>query len=151
MLAFGIGVTSGFLGSGAVALRLGVPRTLALGATLFVTCLLVWSAASPAWPVAALTLLALLTGASGASNVLGYAQARAAFPHMPGRAVTAVNLFGIGGGAFLQWGLGAVIAAAGAVGADDLAAFRTALLVTAVIGLTAVWVFVPLMRQRSGG
>lgn len=151
LLAFGIGVTSGFLGSGAVALRLGVPRTLVLGATLFVTCLLVWSVASPAWPAAALTLLALLTGASGASNVLGYAQARAAFPHMPGRAVTAVNLFGIGGGAFLQWGLGAVIAAAGAVGTGDLAAFRAALLVTAAIALTAVWVFVPLMRQRGNG
>lgn len=149
LLAFGLGVTVGFLGSGALAARLGVPRTLALGAAAFLACLLHWCVTTPAWPVAALSALAAITGASGASNVLGYAQARAAFAHMPGRAVTAVNLFGIGGGAFLQWGLGATIAAAGAAGAGDLTAFRVALLVTAAITLAALLGFGPLARPRG--
>lgn len=146
LLSFGLGVTAGFLGSGALALRLGVPRTLALGATAFLVCLLTWSVSTPSWPPSALTLLAVATGVSGATNVLGYALARAAFPHMPGRAVTAVNLFGIGGGALLQWGLGIVIGTVAATGAGDLAAFRAALLVTAALALLAVIGFVPLAR-----
>jgi len=150
LLAFGIGVTAGFLGSGAVALRLGVPRTLALGGGAFTLCLLVWTVASPDWPLAALALVAAATGISGASNVLGYAQARAAFPHMPGRAVTAVNLFGIGGGAFLQWGLGALIASmvGGVAAGGDLGAFRVALLVTAGIALLATAGFVRVAWRR---
>ena len=147
LLAFGLGVTGGFLGSGALALRLGVPRTLALGGTVFLACLLAWSVVTTSWPLPALTALAVVTGLSGASNVLGYALARAAFPHMPGRAVTAVNLFGIGGGALLQWGLGAVVGAFAAVaGGDDLTAFRAALLITAALVMLALLGFAPLAR-----
>ena len=147
LLAFGLGVTGGFLGSGALALRLGVPRTLALGGAVFLACLVTWSVVTSAWPLAALTALAVLTGISGASNVLGYALARSAFPHMPGRAVTAVNLFGIGGGALLQWGLGALVGAfAAAGGGGELNAFRAALLVTAAMVALALIGFAPLAR-----
>jgi predicted MFS family arabinose efflux permease len=146
LLAFGLGVTGGFLGSGAVALRLGVPRTLALSGAAFFASLVIWSLTTPAWPLYALTALAAVTGLSGASNVLGYAHARASFPHMPGRAVTAVNLFGIGGGAFLQWGLGIVI---GAAGGGELASFRVALALTAGLALIAVITFTPIARARG--
>ena len=146
LLAFGLGVTGGFLGSGAVALRLGVPRTLALSGAAFFASLVLWCLTTPAWPLYALTALAAVTGLSGASNVLGYAHARASFPHMPGRAVTAVNLFGIGGGAFLQWGLGIVI---GATGGGELASFRAALALTAGLALIAVVTFTPIVRAHG--
>ena len=147
LLALGLGVTAGFLGSGLVATRIGVARTVALGAALFLSTLLVWLLATPAWPVAALQLLAASMGVTGASNVLSYALARDAFPHMPLRAVTAVNLFGIGGGALLQWGLGAVVGAFEAVdGRHPPLAFQSALGVTALLVLVALVRYAPLTR-----
>ena len=150
LLALGLGVTAGFLGSGLVARRVGVARTVALGAALFLTTLLVWLLATPAWPVAALQLLAASMGVTGASNVLSYALARDAFPHMPGRAVTAVNLFGIGGGALLQWGLGAVVGAFEAVdGVHPPVAFQSALGLTALLVLVALLRYAPLTRPSG--
>ncbi|TVR85242.1 MAG: MFS transporter [Trueperaceae bacterium] len=150
LLALGAGITAGFLSSGVVAARLGVERTLALGATAFLATLLAWLLVTPAWPLPLLVVLAALMGLTGASNVLSYAAARDAFPHMPGRAVTAVNLFGIGGGALLQWGLGAVIGAyPSEAGGHDATAFRAALVVTALLVAVALARYAPLTR-RSG-
>ena len=150
LLALGLGVTAGFLGSGLVATRIGVARTVALGAALFLSTLLVWLLATPAWPVPALQLLAATMGVTGASNVLSYALARDAFPHMPGRAVTAVNLFGIGGGALLQWGLGAVVGAFPSVdGVHPPEAFQSALGVTALLVLVALVRYAPLTRPSG--
>lgn len=150
LLALGLGVTAGFLGSGLVATRIGVARTVALGAALFLSTLLVWLLATPAWPVPALQLLAATMGVTGASNVLSYALAREAFPHMPGRAVTAVNLFGIGGGALLQWGLGAVVGAFPSVdGVHPPEAFQSALGVTALLVLVALVRYAPLTRPSG--
>ena len=150
LLALGLGVTAGFLGSGLVATRIGVAQTVALGAALFLSTLLVWLLATPAWPVPALQLLAATMGVTGASNVLSYALARDAFPHMPGRAVTAVNLFGIGGGALLQWGLGAVVGAFPSVdGVHPPEAFQSALGVTALLVLVALVRYAPLTRPSG--
>lgn len=150
LLALGLGVTAGFMGSGLVATRIGVARTVALGAALFLSTLLVWLLATPAWPVPALQLLAATMGVTGASNVLSYALARDAFPHMPGRAVTAVNLFGIGGGALLQWGLGAVVGAFPSVdGVHPPEAFQSALGVTALLVLVALVRYAPLTRPSG--
>ena len=150
LLALGLGVTAGFLGSGLVATRIGVARTVALGAALFLTTLLAWLLATPAWPVVALQLLAASMGVTGASNVLSYTLARDAFPHMPGRAVTAVNLFGIGGGALLQWGLGAVVGAFEAVdGVHPPVAFHSALGLTALLVLVALLRYAPLTRPSG--
>jgi len=150
LLALGAGITAGFLSSGVVAARLGVERTLALGATAFLATLLAWLVVTPSSPLPLLVALAAVMGLTGASNVLNYAAARDAFPHMPGRAVTAVNLFGIGGGALLQWGLGAVIGAFPTVGGAHAAtAFRAALAVTALLVAIALARYAPLTR-RSG-
>ncbi len=150
LLALGAGITAGFLSSGVAAARLGVERTLALGATAFLATLVAWLLVTPAWPLPLLVVLAAFMGLTGASNVLNYAAARDAFPHMPGRAVTAVNLFGIGGGALLQWGLGAVIGAYPTeAGGHDATAFRAALAVTALLVAIALARYAPLTR-RSG-
>lgn len=150
LLALGLGVTAGFLGSGPLATRLGLARATAAGAAAFLLCLLLWLLATPAWPTPLLQALAAITGVAGASNVLSYALARDAFPHMPGRAVTAVNLFGIGGGALLQWGLGGVIGAFPRVaGEHPPLAFAAALATTALIVLVALVRFVPLTRRAD--
>ncbi|TVR85241.1 MAG: MFS transporter [Trueperaceae bacterium] len=145
LLALGLGAAAGFLGSGPVASRIGVARTLAAGAAAFLLLLVLWLLVTPAWPQASLQVLAAALGLTGASSVMGFALARDAFPHMPGHAVTAVNLFGIGGGALLQWGLGAVI---GAFTSDDGShppmAFRAALIVTAALVGVALARFAPL-------
>ena len=147
LLALGLGVTAGFLGSGPFAARLGLARATAAGAAAFLLCLLLWLLATPAWPTPLLQVLATVTGVAGASNVLSYALARDAFPHMPGRAVTAVNLFGIGGGALLQWGLGTLIGAFPRVaGEHPPLAFTAALAATALVVLVALARFLPLTR-----
>src|SRR5665648_631890 len=68
---------------------------------------------------------------------------RSVFPtSMTGRAVTAVNLFGIGGSAVIQWGMGMVI---GSFGCDSAGhypptAYAVALGITAVGGaLSLLW------------
>jgi len=145
LLALGLGAAAGFLGSGFVAARIGVGRTLAAGAAAFLLVLLLWLLVTPAWPQASLRLLAAAMGVTGASSVLAYALAREAFPHIPGHAVTAVNLFGIGGGALLQWALGALIGAFSSDGgAPPAAAFRVAVFVTAAIVGVALARFAPL-------
>jgi predicted MFS family arabinose efflux permease len=150
LLALGLGAAAGFLGSGFVAATLGVGRTLAAGAAAFLLVLMVWILVTPAWPLASLQLLAAALGLTGASSVLAFAMAREAFPHIPGHAVTAVNLFGIGGGAAFQWGLGAVIGAfATAHGAHPAMAFRAALVVTAAIVGVALARFAPLALRPT--
>lgn len=150
LLALGLGAAAGFLGSGLVAARIGVGRTLAAGAAAFLGVLMAWLLVTPAWPLASLQLLAAALGVTGATSVLAYSMAREAFPHIPGHAVTAVNLFGIGGGAVLQWGLGAVIGAfATEHGAHPAIAFRTAVFVTAVIVAVALARFTPLVLRAT--
>jgi predicted MFS family arabinose efflux permease len=150
LLALGLGAAAGFMGSGVVAARFGVGRTLAAGAAAFLLVLIAWLLVTPAWSQAALQVLAAALGLTGASSVLTYALAREAFPHIPGHAVTSVNLFGIGGGALLQWGLGGVIGAfsPASAGHPDVA-FRAALLVTAVIVGVALARFVPLATRPN--
>jgi predicted MFS family arabinose efflux permease len=147
LLALGLGVTAGFLGSGVVATRIGVARTVAFGAAGFGLALLAWLLATPAWPLTLMQALAAATGMAGASNVLSYAVARGAFPHMPGRAVTAVNLFAIGGGALLQWGLGALMDAVAT--SDATHPFGAALVASAALVAAALAGYLPLARRAG--
>jgi predicted MFS family arabinose efflux permease len=150
LLALGSGVTVGFLGSGLLAARLGLARTVTVGAGAFLLTTLAWLLTTPDWPVALLAALAAAMGVAGASNVLSYALAREAFPEMPGRAVTAVNLFGIGGGALLQWGLGLVVGAfPSAAERHPPVAFEAALVVTALIVLVALVRYAPLTLRGA--
>ena len=102
LLAFGVGVSFGYLVLGAVGERLGTARTLAGISAAFVLCQLF-----PAPGGGLLTASFLTLGVAGASSALLFARMRAAFPpELTGRAVTAVNLFMFAGGFALQWGLG---------------------------------------------
>ena len=146
LLSMGIGAAAGFVASGAVAARLGVGRTLAFGCAGFLLSVTSLLLATPTWPLAAFHAVAAAMGATGATSVLAYARVREAFPDIPGHAVTAANLFGIGGGALLQWGLGALIGAftpsAGAV--PTVFAFNVAICATALLAGLALAVFAPI-------
>jgi predicted MFS family arabinose efflux permease len=151
LLAMGLAASIGFLSAGPISHRAGLARAAGFGGALLAVSLLALLAVDPAWPRWAVTAVFAAIGLAGSLNLLCFALARASFPTMPGRAVTAVNLFGIGGGAVMQWGLGAVIGAfepAPLGGAPD-AAFTAAVLVTLGVVVAALVAFVPLVR--AGG
>lgn len=113
--------------------------TLGMGAFLLAQTLMV-VAALGGWAVLAYPAF-LLFGYGGGHNILAMAHTRAVFPmHLMGRAVTAVNMFGIGGAAALQYGLGALIAsfARTADGGYPAQAYALALVVTALLGCCAL-------------
>jgi hypothetical protein len=72
-----------------------------------------------------------------------FADVRAVFPtHLAARALTAVNLAGIGGAMLVQWGMGVIIELGrDAGGGYGIEAYRPAFLVTAVLGVVAVGVY----------
>lgn len=108
----------------------------------------VLAARPPLWTV---WPLFLVFGLTGAANVLLLANIRHMFPAaLGGRAMSAVNLFGIGGAFVLQWWMGVIIGAfpAAEVGHYAPQAFTTALGFTAVgTGLALVW-YLPLQRAK---
>ncbi|MDF1521568.1 MAG: MFS transporter [Trueperaceae bacterium] len=145
LLVLGSAATTGYLIAGPVAGRWGIERTMASGATLALVVLVALAAVPAGTPVALLAALWAAYGLGAGANVLGYAAARATFPSAPGRAVTAVNVFAIGGSALLQAGLGVVVGAvASGVGSADappLLAYRAALVATAALLAAALAVF----------
>jgi len=80
------------------------------------------------WPVSgvwAVTVLLAATGLLGASFPLIMAHARAFFPpHLTGRGVSLMNLFGIGGVGLFQFSSGWVFEAAKVADGDPVAAYR---------------------------
>jgi predicted MFS family arabinose efflux permease len=148
-----LGALVGYIVCGRLADRLGPRRIAITGGTLFTAA------------QAALILLHLLPvrslvapvfivfGFSGAFNILLKAHARAAFPLcLTGRAVTAVNLFGIGGAFVIQWVQGLVIDAFGRLpdGGYPLEAYATAFALTTFGTLLAVLFYLsgsPLPRR----
>jgi len=78
------------------------------------------------------------------------AQVRALFPpHMSGRAITAVNMFGFAGTALLQWWMGLIIGAFApdAQGHYPAMAYAAAFLFTAVLTALALAWYATLARQ----
>src|SRR5665811_1846452 len=75
-------------------------------------------ALNPVIPMMA--VLYVVFGYAGGFAILLLAQIRGAFPQSHrGRAITAVNFFGIGGAAVLQWFMGAVIESFGSADASS--------------------------------
>jgi predicted MFS family arabinose efflux permease len=111
LLAMGAGVIAGYFVSGWLADHYGVQRAVTISAAALVACLA--GLALPArLPLPLVALLYCGLGFSGAFNIMELAQIRALFPpHMSGRAVTAVNLFGFTGAALLQWWMGLIVGA----------------------------------------
>lgn len=136
----------GYLGVGWLADRWGLVQVALAGALLFALIQFGMAAYGPAWPLWPLQGLCFGFGVAGGSSVLFFAHARRGFPvQLTGRAVTAVNVFGIGGGALLQWGLGGLIGLFPSTpeGAP-LAAYTAALLVTGALCLGATLFYAPL-------
>ena len=148
LLALGIGATAGYAGSGWLADRFGLPRVVVIGGALFAVSQLALAARPPlAW----ITVLYVLFGFTGGFNVMLLAQTRQLFPlHMTGKAVTAVNIFAIGGTFLLQWWMGLIIGAfpADAGGHYPPVAYSAALLFTGVGTVAAVGWYWPLARSR---
>ena len=147
------GITAGYMVAGFLGERFGLGRTLALAALVFTltqTALVFFDAA---WPYGSLTVLFALFSTASAFAVLMFSQVRAIFPlHLTGRAVTALNLFGIGGSALLQWSLGLLIEAVGGTqtGPYPPEAYSAAFAFTAVLSLVALLFYLPLLREDAG-
>ncbi len=138
LLGLSGGATAGYLVSGWLSDRFGLQRAIVLASSLFILAQLGLAARPPLILTGALYVL---FGVTGAFNIMVLAHARALFPpHLTGRVITAVNLFGIGGTFLLQWVSGLVIGAfpQDAAGHYPPAAFTTALLLTAAGGALAL-------------
>lgn len=150
LLAMGVGVTAGYFVIGALGDRFGITRIVGLAAALLCVVQIVLAMADPAWPRVTVVLLFSAFGLAGSASVLFFAHSRAVFPSTPGRAVTAVNLFGIGSSALMQWGLGALIGLfpLTVAGSHPAMAYRVALLTTASLTVAALAFYWPLLQQR---
>ncbi|MHB1343445.1 MAG: MFS transporter [Thermoleophilia bacterium] len=154
LVTLSVGAFFGYVGSGSLAERFGVPRVLVGASALFAlgqVGMIVGSMAG--WSVL-LRIAYPVFGFAGAFNILLMAHARTVFPtSMTGRAVTAVNLFGIGGSAILQWGMGMVIGAfaQGEGGAYPPVAYAASLSVTLVGTLVALAFYLPLATRDDRG
>lgn len=152
LLLMGIGVSSGYMVIGWVADRAGLALVTFAGSLglLIVQVVLGFFPASLA-NTGLLAGLFLLFGFFGSFSVLFFAHVRLAFPlKMTGRAITAVNLLGIGGSALLQWLLGVFI---GLFSPNDAGryppeAYTFIFLVTAALIALALLFYWPLLRQR---
>ncbi len=153
LLVLGLSATVGFLIAGPAADRLGRRRAMGGGGLVSLAAVVVLALWPPSASVTALGVAWAVFGLGAGLQVLGYDGARALFPSAAGRAVTAINVFGIGGSALTQMGLGWVVASvSAALGADPadppLAAYRTALWTTAAL-LALAWLHFA-VRRRDG-
>jgi MFS family permease len=136
-----LGALVGYITSGRLADRLGSRRVTLLGGAVFTVAqgaVILLNLLPAAWLAAPVFVV---FGFGGAFNILLKAHARAVFPlGLTGRAVTAVNLFGIGGAFVVQWVQGLVIDAFGRLpeGGYPEEAYATAFALSAAGTLIAV-------------
>ncbi|MBW7884287.1 MAG: MFS transporter [Caldilineaceae bacterium] len=151
LLALSLGVTAGFLTSGWLADRVGLPQTVIGGTFVFVVAQLALALHPPLWVVVAASLF---FGISGGWTIMLLAQPRLVFPlAITGQATTATNVFAIGGTFVIQWLMGLII---GAFPADSLGrypawAYLAALLCTASGTLVMLLWYLPMWRAGSSG
>ena len=142
LVALGVGIVIGNLVCGPLADRFGRGLVALTGAGVFLACQVLLALALPGAPVAAIYLT---IGVFGSYYVVLIAEARAIFPaELTGRAITAVNFFGMVGAMVVQWLMGVIIESGG--GVDG---YRLAFGVTLALGAVAVAAYVPVARQRA--
>ncbi len=143
------GVVLGYFAVGWLGDRFGVGRVALLASGVFGAAQLTLAFCGPEWSLQFVRGLFLVFGLTGASSLLFLTHAQELFPHMTGRATTAVNLFGIGGGAILQWGLGLVLGLFPdtALG-KPLGAYSALFVVTGVLVVAAALGYAPLRRRQ---
>lgn len=146
------GVVAGYFIFGFLGDRFGIVRVSSLSAAVLFLLQLGLGFSDASWSIGILAVLFALFGFFGASSVLFFAHARAIFPaEMTGRAVTAVNLFGIGGSALLQWWLGLVVGLFPqvSIGRYPPQAYSTIFFITAGLCLITLLFYLPLLRKPS--
>ena len=148
LLLLGIGSTAGFALSGWMADRFGLARVLVAMSLIFIASQYALALTPSAGAVRALYLV---FGITGAFNIMTVAQARQIFPlSMTGKAVSAVNVFSIGGTFLLQWTMGLIIGAfpTNAAGQYPPLAYSAALAFTATGALLSLIWYWPLLRSE---
>ncbi len=151
LLVMGIGVVVGYFACGWLADRYGAQRVVTIGMAVFLLCQLALVLLGARLPLPLLALVYAAIGCAGAFNIVLLAQIRALFPpQMSGRAITAVNMFGFGGTALIQWWMGVIISM---FGRDDLgryppAAYAAAFTFTSIGTALALAWYLPLARSR---
>jgi len=149
LLLLGAGLALGAFVVGRFANRFGLARVVVAAAALFAATQVILATGPQA---GLLPGLFFCFGLTGAGNFMLLAHARLAFPlAMTGRAVTAVNLFGIGGAFLLQWWMGLIVGAfpAGAAGHYPPQAYTAAFLFTAAGTLVTLTLYTPLARRSD--
>ncbi len=149
LLWLGVGATAGYTVSGWLCDRYGMSRVISLAAGLFI-CIQLILAVQPS--VALVPILYFLFGFTGGFNTMLLAQTRMVFPlSMTGKAVTAVNVFAIGGTFVLQWWMGLVIGLfpTDAAGHYPPMAYSVTLVLTAAGALIALIWYRPLAKKST--
>ena len=149
LVLLGIGSTLGFALSGWLADRFGLARVLVAASLVFVASQYAL-ALTPG--VGVVRLLYFVFGITGAFNIMTVAQARQIFPlSMTGKAVSAVNVFSIGGTFLLQWTMGLIIGAfpANAAGQYPPVAYSAALVFVATGTLLSLMWYWPMLRAEG--
>lgn len=141
------GATLGYVASGWLASRFGLTRVIIIGCGLFVLL----QGALALRPAAALIAPTYaLFGFTGTASLLLLSHTREIYPtSITGQALTAVNLFGIGGTFLLQWGIGVIISNYAQLegGGYPPAAYSTALFGLFVCNLLALLWYLPLASK----
>jgi predicted MFS family arabinose efflux permease len=149
ILWMAVGLAAGFVCNGWLADRFGTTRiTVAMSLLFLLSQFALAARPDLLWvrPIYA------IFGFAGAINIMLATQARQIFPlYMTGKAVTAVNLFAIGGTFLLQWWMGLIINAfpVDAAGAYPPQAYSAALIFSGVGTTLALLWYLPLLRAEK--
>src|SRR5690606_35312317 len=132
LVALGVGVVLGNALTGWLADTFGRYLTVLVSGALAAGANLLLALAPAGMSPVVLAVVYLALGFSGAfiAVLLGHVR-EVATPGTLGRAITAVNFFGIGGAMALQWAMGAIVEAGAAANGYGAPAYRPALLLTA--------------------
>ncbi len=151
LVGLSIGAFAGYFAGGTVSQRYSKARMLVAAAALFTVSQVLMVAAAWTGRTSLVHVAFPIFGFAAAFNPLLMAHVREVFPTaMTGRAVTAVNLFGMGGAGLTQWFMGLII---GAFAHDSLGhyppeAYATTFAVSTLVSLGAMIFYAPLARRR---
>lgn len=150
LTALALGAITGFFACGNVARHAGIAvsyATAAAGLSVALVIISLFPSSAPLWLLA---LVFYVYGIGGAFSLLSLSEVRRVFPmHMTGRAATAINLFGFGGSALVQWGVGVFVSSFFALndaGRYPGEAYRSAFAIMAVLNTAALLFYMPRLR-----
>mgnify|MGYP005840807117 CR=1 FL=1 len=141
--------TIGYIASGWLAHRFGLTQVIVVGCGMFALIQAILALRpDPFW----IAPLYALYGFTGTASILLLTHTRQIYPStITGQAITAVNVFGIGGTFVLQWGIGLIISTYPQVAPSVYPpeAYSTALFITAALSLLALGWYLPLAYHTA--